>query len=260
MSTTRAELAIAELSTALTSDFDLAVLLTALAEHTRVGLDAYSAVVMLVENGDTSDRAGVHIVAEALGEGVVADLDFHTTGPGLISATSGVVTMIDDLQQADETRWPDYRRVALAAGMRAVRAFPIVSLGVSLGSLVVHTDEPWGSTRPQTYGQIMANLAAVALASSVRGQRRVDTTNTIQTLLEGRVVIATATGILAELLALDISEARLALNRLAHAHGCSVTAHAQAVVDGYNQAPARADTTAVWARPPDMLPPSNFDD
>jgi GAF domain-containing protein len=255
-----ADLAIAEVSAALTGDFDLAALLTTVAEHARVELEACSAVVLLLENDPDSQRVDVQIVAEAVRDGVVADLDFTTTGPGLVSASDGAVTMIDDLQQADGTRWPEYRRVALASGARGVRAFPIVSLGISLGSLVVHTDEPWGSARPQTFGQIMANLVAVALASAMTDKRRVDTTNTIQTLLEGRLVIASATGILSEMLDLDVDEARRALSRLARAHGRSVSAHARAVVGGHNENPENAGVGNVWAQPPELLPPRHFDD
>ncbi|MET0700021.1 MAG: ANTAR domain-containing protein [Mycobacterium sp.] len=258
MNATHADLAIAELSAALTDDFDLAALLTSVAEHARVGLDAYSAVVVLVENRN-AEGIGVQIVAEALRDGDVADLDFHLTGPGLLSARDGAITMIDDLRQADDTRWPEYRNIALAAGMCAVRAYPIVSLGVSLGSLVVHTAEPWGTARAHTFGQIMANLAALALSSAMIDRRRVDTTNTIQTLLEGRVTIASATGILSEVLDLDVTQARLALHRLAHAHGRSVSAHARAVVTGYNASPTTADASAGWARPPELLPPRRFD-
>jgi GAF domain-containing protein len=263
MSATQAAVAVAEISAALTGDFDLPALLATVADHARLGLDAFSAVVVLIDR--RSALAGndientVQIVAEALRDGVVADLDFHMTGPGLFSANEGAVAMINDLTQADDTHWPEYRRRALAAGMRAVRAFPVVSLGVSLGSLVVHTDEPWGSDRPQTFGQIMANLTAVALASAAGDSRRLDTTNTIETLLDGRVTIASAIGILSEVLDLGVEEARLALTRLARAHGSSVSAHAREVVDGHNADPLRSSVAAPWARPPDLPVPRHID-
>jgi hypothetical protein len=108
---------------------------------------------------------------------------------------------------ADDTRWPAYRQSALAAGMRAVRAFPIVSLHVPLGSIVVHTHEPRGSSRSTTFGQTLANLTAVALSSATVDDRRVETSNSIEALLDGTMVIASATGMLAEVFGLP-AEAR----------------------------------------------------
>jgi GAF domain-containing protein len=257
----QAGVVIAGVLAALADDFDPPALLATIADHARSGLNAYSVVVMLLDRQAQTEEVGVEIVAEAVPSGVPVDLDFQTSGPGLHGAVEGVVTMIDDLNLAADTRWPAYRQSALAAGMSAVRAFPIVSLGVSVGALVVHTDEPWGSDRPNAFGQIMANLIAVALASGVVDRRQLDTGRTIETLLEGRVAIASASGILAEVLDLDVRPARLTLNRLARAHGRSVSAHAREIVNRHNADPSRSSPAASWARPPDLLaPPRQFDE
>jgi hypothetical protein len=95
---------------------------------------------------------------------------------------------------------------------------------------------------------------ALALASAVVDKRQLDTTSTIDTLLAGRVVIATAAGILAEVLTLDLRAARLALARLARAHGRCVSAYARVIVDGHNADTANAGATPAWARPPDPTP------
>jgi hypothetical protein len=122
-----------------------------------------------------------------------------------------------------------------------------VSLRVPLGSMVVHVDEPWGASRSSTFAQILANLTAVALASSAVDERRVDTSNSIEALLAGRTAIASATGMLAEVLGLSVEEAQRALNRLARAHGSSVTAYSQVIVEAHDRDPS-ADP--FWARPP----------
>ncbi len=73
-------------------------------------------------------------------------------------------------------------------------------------------------------------------------------------------MIASATGILSEVLDLDIAEAGLALNRLARAHGRSVSAHARVVVTGHDADPVGSDAAAGWARPPELAPPRRFDE
>ena len=96
-----------------------------------------------------------------------------------------------------------------------------------------------GAANVLTPGEIIANMTAVALASAATDGRRLDTTNTIQTQLDGSVMIAWATGILAEVLDIDVGDARLALNRLADAHGRSVSAHVCNVVEAHNDNPIR---------------------
>jgi hypothetical protein len=259
MNATRTRLAVAELTATLTTDFDLPTFLNMVAEHARTGFDAYSAVVILLDHRHTMGEAGIQIVAEALREHIDADLSFHTAGPGLVSARDGAVTMIDDLADAHDTRWPKYRERAGAAGMRGVRAFPVTALGAPLGSLVVHTDEPWGQLRPNDFGQVLANLTAIALSDGASDTRRVGTANTVETVLQGTIVINTATGIVAQTLGLSVGEARLRLIRLARAHGVTVTEHARAIVDAQNDQPSNPGALGVFEPPPDLTPPRHID-
>jgi ANTAR domain-containing protein/GAF domain-containing protein len=271
MNSTRTRLAIAELTSTLSTDFDLAALLDAVATDARVCFQAYAAAVVLRHRRDGADATALHVVAQALREnfgtdGAVSDLSFQATGPALDSARDGAVTMIADLTdvsdtaQGVDTRWSGYRRAAAAAGMRGMRAFPITSLGIPLGAVVVHTDEPWGSQRPSEFGQVLANLVGIALSIGPPEQRRASAADTIvETVLRDGTVIATATGIIAEVFGLDFDHARLRLRQLAREHGVTLTAHARAIVDTHDAGPHASATAAVFQKPPDLAPPRRID-
>jgi hypothetical protein len=239
---------IADLSATLNTEFNLPALLSAVAGHLRIGFDAYSAAVVLLDYRQGLGDDGVHVVAEALREGAVAHAGLHLAGPAVVSANDGVITMIDDLASADDTRWPEYRSRALAAGLRAVRAFPIVALQVPLGSVVIHTEDPWGSSRSGTFGQILANLTAVALASGVVDDRRAETSRSIEALLDRGVTVAAATGVLAETLGLDVDEARRVLSRLARVHDADDADYARVMIAAHDADPTNPEPS--WARPP----------
>ena len=259
MSTPHVDTAIAEVSARLSAGDDLPSLLAMIADQSRRALGASSTVIVLMGRRHRLEDDGVHVVGESLEDGVnVSDVpDVHTDGPALLSAREGVVAMIDDLSVAEDTRWPAYRQRAMAVGVRAVRAFPIRSLGTSLGSLVVHAAEPWGTSRSHTFGQVMADLAAVALGSAAADRRRLDIADNVEKLLERGVVIASATGMLAEVLGLDVDEASRTLGELARAHGTTEASHAATIVAAHDGDPTASDPA--WARMPDHEPPPPVD-
>jgi GAF domain-containing protein len=260
MTAARDRLAIAELTTTLAGDFDLPTVLEAVALDARTGFNASSAAVVLRDDSHRTGEAGVQVIAEALPRTTDADLMLLTGGPVLESAREGAVTMIADLADTEDTRWPVYRREALRAGLRGMRAFPLIVLGLPVGALVVHTGEPWGVQRPSELGHILANLAAIAISIGPHtSQRRGDTSDTVETLLQGTIVIATATGIIAELTATDPADARLQLHRLARAYQVTVSDHAEKIVTAYNNDPERFVPSALLAPPTVLPPPTHID-
>jgi hypothetical protein len=260
MTAARDRLAIAELTATLTTDFDLPTVLSAVANDACRGFEAFSAVVVLLDDRHRTGDAGIQVVAEALRAPTDADLSFVSSGPGLDSARDGAVTMIADLSDAHDTRWPRYRHDALRAGMRAMRAFPVRVLGASLGALVVHTDDPWGVGRPNDLGQTLANLTAIALSVGPHAAaRRTTTGDTIESLLQSTIAIAAAIGILAQTFGSTAEEARLRLHRLARAHAVTVSSHAEAIVTAHDNDPAALTASGLLIAPPDLLPPPRID-
>ncbi|MCK5752936.1 MAG: GAF domain-containing protein [Mycobacterium sp.] len=260
MTASRDRLAIAELTATLTGEFDLPTVLDTVAQDAREGFDATSAAVILLDGERQTGDTGVQVVAEALSQPTDADLSFIGSGPGLDSARGGAVTMVPDLADATDTRWPDYRRQALRAGMRGMRGFPVSILGSSVGALVIHTGEPWGVQRSNDFGQVLANLTALAISIAPHVvQRRSDTSDTIATLLQGTVTIATATGILVELSGLEPAQVRLQLHRLARAHQRTVTEHAAMIVAAHNEDPSQIKRSPLLSPPAELAPPPHID-
>ncbi|WP_280293980.1 hypothetical protein [Nocardia abscessus] len=259
MDSVQTRLAVAELTAAMTTDFDVPTLLHSVASHAQRCFEAVSAVVILLDRRQTPGP-GIRIVAEAMRDGALADPSLHITGPGMSSARDGAVAMIGDLETEEglDSRWPSYRVRARESGLRSVRAFPVTALTVPLGSVVVHADEPWGSDRPNDFGQVLADLTAIALSMGRLNGRIAATDETVEAVLHGSTVIATAIGILAEYFDLDIDSARARLLRLARAHQVTPTAHAAAIVEAQNSSPADPGTAAALHLPPDLAPPTHI--
>lgn len=252
--------AIADVTGTLTTDFDLPTLLQTVATHARGGFDAYSAVIVLRDDRRSTAGDDLHIVAESCQAGVGADTQLNTTGPALNSAHDGAVTLVTDLATIEDTRWPGYRQRALSTGLRGVRAYPVKALSVPVGSLVIHTQQPWdGSGQPSEFGQILANLVAIALSTGASAVRQSGVSKSVDTVLEGTSVVSTAIGIIAEYRGIGIVEARHHLTRLARAHGVTVTAHARSVVAAQNSSPTDPGATGVFTPPTDLAIPRRID-
>ena len=252
--------AIADVTGTLTTDFDLPTLLQTVVTHAREGFDAYSAVIVLRDDRQSTAGDDLHIVAESCQAGVGADTELNTTGPAVNSAHDGAVTLVTDLSTTDDTRWPSYRQRALSTGLRGVRAYPIKALSLPVGSLVIHTEQPWdGSGQPSEFGQILANLVAIALSTGASAVRHSGVSKSVDTVLEGTSVVATAIGIIAEYRGIEIVEARHFLTRLARAHGVTVTTHARAVVAAQNSSPTDPGATGVFTPPTDPAAPRRID-
>ena len=251
MISARDRLAVTDLTTVLTGYFDLPTVLDTVAYDARIGFDALSASVILLDGDNRVDDTGIQVVAEALREGVDIDPALLARGPGPDCARSGAVTMVADFEDSDDTRWANYRQEALQAGIRGVRGFPLRVLGKSIGALVVHTADPWGVERTSELGLMLANLAALAISVAPHSdQRRSDASETIEALLRGTVAIAIATGLIAELSDVEPARARLHLQRLARAHQVTVTTHADAIVTAYNEDPHGFTASSLLAAPP----------
>ena len=252
--------AIADVTGTLTTDFDLPTLLQTVVTHAREGFDAFSAVIVLRDDRRSTAGDDLHIVAESCQSDVGADPELNTTGPAQSSVYDGALTLVTDLSSSDDTRWPDYRKRAVSVGLLGVRAYPIKALSEPVGSLIVHTQQVWDeSGQPSEFGQILANLVAIALTNGMPSARQAGVSSSVDAVLEGTSVVATAVGIIAEYRGVEIVEARHHLTRLARAHGVTVTAHARSVVAAQNSSPSDPGATGVFTSPNDPGAPRRID-
>jgi hypothetical protein len=246
--------AIATVTSSMVREFDLPSILQTVADHARGCFDAYSAVIVLLDPRQVAGSAALHIVAESSLRTLDPNPLINTVGPALDSARTGATALVDDLASDEDTRWPEYRRRALAAGLRGVRAFPVLAVASGIGSIIIHTEDPWNPDQPNQAGQVFADLTALALAGG--GVDRVATIDdTIDSVLEGTTVIATAVGILAQARALEVAQARLTLTRLARAHGTTPTAHARAIIAAQRRHPRDPGSAGVFDPPQLPVPP-----
>lgn len=153
-------------------------------------------------------------------------------GPCQDAVTTGAVTASPDL--ADEERWPGWRREALDEGVRAVVAIPLVVEtttvigGVSLSWLAAHTP----TDEELRAGRLLAEMAA-ALITNLRvlsdAQRL---SEQLQEVLDRRLVIQEATGIIEERHDLDSRAALERLHAYARPRNRRISAIAQEIVGG----------------------------
>ncbi|MBE7162434.1 MAG: GAF domain-containing protein [Williamsia herbipolensis] len=226
--------AVADIVHSLTRPFDVAELMDAVADAARRGFAAQSSAVVVLDR--TREPVRAEAVAAAGDASAVDDPSLSTSGPGLTAAGDGALAVIGDLDEQSD-RWPRYREHARDAGIRAVHAFPIRFMDRPVGSVVVHTADPWGQNRPVMLGQLLADLAAIALSAGITDAQPATVEVVVDRLIRDNRTIATAVGITAATLDLDPVAARRELRRLAAAHQAPFAAHARALVDAHDRRP-----------------------
>ncbi|GAC02823.1 hypothetical protein GONAM_61_00610 [Gordonia namibiensis NBRC 108229] len=246
----RVSTAVASVTGTMVHEFDVPTVLQNVAERTRLCFEAHSAAVVLLDPRREPDSPSLHIVAESSAVDHASYPLLYTSGPALESARSGAIALISDLTDATDTRWPQYRRHALEAGFRGVRAFPVVAMHVPIGAIVVHTVDPWSYDQPNQAGQVFADLTSLALsAAGGADARQVRLEESIDSVLEGVTVTATAVGIIAEIRGVDLIEARVLLTRLARAHAVTPTTHARSIVAAQREHPRDPESTGLLGFP-----------
>jgi GAF domain-containing protein len=193
-----------QLADTLADDFDPVNMLTVLCERCVEILDvAAVGVILMAQTGDLEGVAssnetmrGVEIVEVQTSEGPCPDC--YRTGRPVVHV---------DLQEA-ATRWPRFAPAALAAGFRSVDALPMHVRGQTLGALNLYlTDERQIPDEDLVVAQALADVATRSIVT-YRATTKVDVLNDqLQSVLDIRILIEQAKGMIAVSQAVDMAEA-----------------------------------------------------
>lgn len=116
---------------------------------------------------------------------------------------------------ASVERWPGFAPAARAVGHSHVLALPIRMDGATVGALGVFRDTgPWSEQDPVA-GQVLADIAALALVQEAAHRRGERAAERVQGLLNDRGTVEQAKGAIAAYLACGVDEAHRILTDVA---------------------------------------------
>ena len=155
-------------------------------------------------------------------------------GPAVEALSSFRRSEHPDLASDDaRRRWPKFADAALERGIRAVFAVPLVTGGVGVGAMAMYRRRAGGLGADQAAdADVLADLAALAV-DQLGTSTSIDAVGlTVEPLTPWSypAIVHNASGMIAEQLAITVSEALLRLRTLAFANGHSVADIARQVV------------------------------
>lgn len=211
---------VAELSRGLAAEDDLDGLLQLIVDLGAEEIDGCDGASMMLigRGGRISTPAFSSIAARD------SDLAQFATdeGPCLEAIRTHEMVIIDDLR--DEVRWPDYRKRALALGVRSMLVVRLFVTGDTIGALNLYSQQPHAFDRhAQLYGQVFASHAAIALKAAI-------TEAGLERALRSRDVVGQAKGILIERYGLTARDAFEQLCRSSQDHNRPVRELAEELV------------------------------
>jgi GAF domain-containing protein len=175
--------------------------------------------------------AGVMLMAEGVHRGclsasdptmaVVENLQFTLgEGPCIDAYTTGRAVIEPDLATITGTRWPMFSGPAVAAGVRAVFAFPLLIQDICVGALDLYNT----TTGALDDGQLSEAHAAAAMVAEVvltlqRDMATGDLPEAFNVATEARAVVYQAAGMTAVQMGISVDEALVLLRASAFTAG-----------------------------------------
>ncbi|MET9021204.1 GAF and ANTAR domain-containing protein [Actinopolymorpha sp. NPDC004070] len=154
-------------------------------------------------------------------------------GPCLECFRTGEPLNTVDLGGPDASRWPEFAERATAAGFRGIAAMPMRLRGDLIGALNLLSEQPVPlSPYQHRVGQALADLATIAVVHERTLRRPELPVEQRLAVLNQRVIIEQATGMIAQHGGYDMAEAYAVLRRRARETGRRLTDLATALVEG----------------------------
>jgi ANTAR domain len=151
-------------------------------------------------------------------------------GPGAEDFMFGSPMLIPDLEQVTE-RWPGFVPAAVAAGARALFAFPLQAGTIRVGVLSLYRAQP-GPLTPQRLADalVFADIALQLLLDAAAGISGLAGYQPLDGLSDSRVEVYQATGMISVQLGVTLEEALVRLRAHAFAVGTPLDDVARDVV------------------------------
>lgn len=222
--------AFVELADSLVNDYDPIELLGRLASLSERLLPVQAAGVLLADQWDkmrpvASSSEQMHLLELLqLQTDQGPCLDCYRTSEQISSA---------DLLDPSETRWPEFTRQAATAGFRAVHALPLRLRHDTIGALNLLSTYPRPLSPDEVeIAQALADVATIAILQERTLRSQEVPVEQRLAILNHRVLIEQATGVVAELAKVDIGEAFALLRNHARETHQRLTDLANAIVAG----------------------------
>lgn len=231
-----------EIADTLVEEFDLVDFLHMVTHRTAELVDAVAAGLLLVDGrGDLQFMAASDEDSELLELFQVQSEE----GPCQDCFRTGVPVVSADLRAAPP-RWPRFAPRAVAAGYRAVHAFPMRLRGEVIGALNLFGTRP-GRMAPGDVRvvQALADITTIGLLQERTITRGALLTAQLQEALTTRVVIEQAKGAIAQVRGVTVEEAFTLLRAHARRHHLRLADLAQSVVADPAGMPDLAGSSAV---------------
>ncbi|MGO9875802.1 MAG: GAF and ANTAR domain-containing protein [Acidimicrobiia bacterium] len=181
-------------------------------------LGVAGAGLVLMSGGRSLDFIGV---SDAVSEAV--EQMEYTLGEGPCVSAFHTKVPVFDADLADErgaaARWPEFRRGALAAGVRAAFGFPLLIEHVCIGALNLYHDQPGALSEDQVADAVVVARCA---SRSVMGWQADAPAGTVAWQLEAapshRVEVHQATGRISVQVGVSLDDALVLLRAYAFSH------------------------------------------
>ncbi len=191
-------------------------------------LDVAGAGIMLMIDGEQTSPLG----ASNSTMGVVEDLQFtFGEGPCIDALRSGVPVFEPDLADPEVPRWPAFSGPALAAGVRAVFGFPVMSGAIGLGALDVYFAAPGDLDAMQTADAVtLADVISRTVLDIQANTAPGTIPDQFESGLSHRAVVHQASGMVSAQLDLPVADALARIKAYAYAEDEPINDVARAIL------------------------------
>jgi GAF domain-containing protein len=156
----------------------------------------------------------------------------ESEGPCVDTIRTGKIVEASDLT-VESQRWPQFSRFATAAGYRSILSVPMILHGRPIGGLnILYTESVTFSDYQRRLGSVLAALATVHLSQEDGEHRTARAVEETLSLLNERVHVEHAIGMVAGALGVPVAAARAGLERYAQTQALGVGEVARRVTTG----------------------------